>query len=1846
MNINSDTDQLDQQMLELVYELVADNEAAQLRERIAREPAAAEAYQRALRTARVFSTAARWQESPVTPETLHAAVARSDALGVSIGNGECVPSRASASNEMVNGALRQDVLSGPEGGRAHSAFRIRHSAFTDVPAAPLRRALQCAVGIAATVLFAFLLGAYLHHRGRLSEVAARHIRVTVSGPSQLALGAENEFEISTTDMLGEPQSVPLHYTLFDLAGKRLLTENGTTDLNGFFALKVPGDEVFRSAAFPRAVRLEVLAMHHDQAYRMETAVPLSPYRFLTRLSTDKPLYRPGEIVHYRSLTLGRFGLDTPAELPVAFEIHDPAGGVVAGSEYQGVTERGVGNGACQIPADRSGGKYELIARSPSAAFPEEKRSFFVRDYRTPELKKELEFIRDSYTPGDRVAADLALQKAKGGAAAGAQLTITARVDGQVVHQATDKASDQGRFRVEFELPKEIERGEAQLAVQCDDGGVRETIAKTIPINLGKVEVYLCPEGGDLVAGCENRVYFRATSPLGKPVHVEGSVVNEAGGEVCQIETIYKGMGRFAFTPAKDETYHVRLKKPAGVKTETTLPAVAENRRMVLSTGDGVFEAGEPIAATLRSTKADVPLMIAAYCRGVQVGQEMVTVEAGMNSLKVPVAPEASGVIRLTVYDYSRADDHLAIAGATTNAAADDVAQATTDAPGHGPRAIAERLVYRKPDRRLQIRVADHAEKYAPGDKVALSLLAVKETGEPAKSAVLGCAVVDDSLLKLADDDSPAMATHYYLTSEVEKPEDLEKADFYLSDDPKADLALDLLLGTQGWRRFVEQKLDELQQKSKEVGQPVKPSPPVERLVALGGAALPPTLLDNLDEVREEYDAERAGAEADYRAAAGQLSRAALYGGLVLAGLLIAMSIAPYLGRWRQWSWGAMAQRFGPALAAAGLCTVVGLLWNPVAWELPKSNLVALEEFKLQPVTLPKPAGKVSQAQGMKRGLAASDWTRGGSVKWYWDVDAWGDMNRGKQGDQYYNFAYTDLYGFDHGYQVLHHNAIVDALKLVDMENLNRLYDTPVLYPTPEMWMDLTQTRGRFKQADLDDLIRFDPLAYNDRRAYLAGGEAAFLLGSKLRAEDYDTDQFDAYVKLLKQQIEQFRFPVREYAHQHVASADGVRSDFAETLYWHPLLVTDENGRANIEFDLADAVTSYRVLAEAHDGAGRIGTGDGELIARLPFTVEPKMPLEVNAGDRIELPVAVSNDSAMALETMLGCEITDKKESATSEQDGAPSAPATLPLLKLAGAAEQRLAVAAVDRARAYFAVDVVGQKGTAEVEVRGKADGHSDAKRQSVRVVPPGFPVARSYAGRIEGQQEVSVDLPESVIPGTLEVTLAAYPSTIASIQSGLDGILREPSGCFEQASSSNYPNLLLLQYLEENKISRPEIARRGKELLSAGYAKLAGYECKNGGFEWFGADPGHEALTAYGLLEFRDMAKVYTVDPALLDRTATWLLSRRDGNGGFQHSTKKLDGFGAAPESITNAYIVWALAESGQQGIDNELAHVINHARSSSDAYEIALACAAAVACGRPDNGRELAGKLVGLQDTEGRLVGQNGSITRSGGQALAIETTALASLAWLKLPEYHAHANRAIDWIVSKRSGDGSFGSTQATILALKALAEHAKINRGKLTAGELVVQLDDRVLASQQFNADEVNTIRLTGFESDLKTGQNELALILTGENQMPYTIDVSYRAHEPQSDPDCPVELTTKLASKQVSAGETVALEAELVNKTNQGQPMTVAILGLPAGLQPRADQLEELKKAGTIDYYETRAREVICYWRSLAPNKRVPLKLDLVAQWPGKYTGPASRAYLYYTAEQKHWAAPLAIEIAK
>ena len=86
--------------------------------------------------------------------------------------------------------------------------------------------------------------------------------------------------------------------------------------------------------------------------------------------------------------------------------------------------------------------------------------------------------------------------------------------------------------------------------------------------------------------------------------------------------------------------------------------------------------------------------------------------------------------------------------------------------------------------------------------------------------------------------------------------------------------------------------------------------------------------------------------------------------------------------------------------------------------------------------------------------------------------------------------------------------------------------------------------------------------------------------------------------------------------------------------------------------------------------------------------------------------------------------------------------------------------------------------------------------------------------------------------------------------------------------------------------------------------------------------------------------------------------------------------------------------------------------------------------------------------------------------------------------------------------------------------------------------------------------------------------------------------------------------------------------------------------IEAEITTKSKQLDDLKKAGAFDYYETRPREIVCYWRKLDAGQKKPLRLDLVAEVPGQYTAPASRAYLYYTAERKQWCEPLKVTVTR
>src|SRR5262249_24439483 len=114
--------------------------------------------------------------------------------------------------------------------------------------------------------------------------------------------------------------------------------------------------------------------------------------------------------------------------------------------------------------------------------------------------------------------------------------------------------------------------------------------------------------------------------------------------------------------------------------------------------------------------------------------------------------------------------------------------------------MAERLLFRQPEHNLKVQIVPERSDYVPGDKVTLRVTTTDDAGKPA-GAIVGVTVTDSSVLEMIEkrEQAPRLPVMVLLENEVKNIAD---AHVYLDEsNPKAPLATDLLLGTQGWRRF-------------------------------------------------------------------------------------------------------------------------------------------------------------------------------------------------------------------------------------------------------------------------------------------------------------------------------------------------------------------------------------------------------------------------------------------------------------------------------------------------------------------------------------------------------------------------------------------------------------------------------------------------------------------------------------------------------------------------------------------------------------------------------------------------------------------------------------------------------------------------------------------------------------------------------------------------------------------------------------------------------------------------------------------------------------------------------------
>jgi hypothetical protein len=221
---------------------------------------------------------------------------------------------------------------------------------------------------------------------------------------------------------------------------------------------------------------------------------------------------------------------------------------------------------------------------------------------------------------------------------------------------------------------------------------------------------------------------------------------------------------------------------------------------------------------------------------------------------------------------------------------------------------------------------------------------------------------------------------------------------------------------------------------------------------------------------------------------------------------------------------------------------------------------------------------------------------------------------------------------------------------------------------------------------------------------------------------------------------------------------------------------------------------------------------------------------------------------------------------------------------------------------------------------------------------------------------------------------------------------------------------------------------------------------------------------------------------------------------------------------------------------------------------------------------------------------------------------------------------------------------------VMALKALVLFSGKFARPAESGEILVKANGKHAAVRPFGQNDVETIGvdIPDPETVFKPGERtEVEISTAAKHSYPFALTYTYSTLTPLSAEACALRLSTKLAKAEAAEGETVSLAFSLENRKKAGHGMGVAIVGIPAGMKVPTDmkQLTDLREKERIDFFEIRGRELVLYWRELAPEQKIDLTIDLVCEVPGVFRGPASRAYLYYDADHKHWVEPLSIKIA-
>jgi len=288
---------------------------------------------------------------------------------------------------------------------------------------------------------------------------------------------------------------------------------------------------------------------------------------------------------------------------------------------------------------------------------------------------------------------------------------------------------------------------------------------------------VAPEGGQLVPGLQNRMYFRGRFSQQLQRNLDAKLIDSKKQVVAQQQSQGFGNGWFDFVPKPQESYQVQIEEQQSKQIdELTVEPVATPATFHVV--NSIDHANQPLQVDINAAQGDTNLAVVVANQHATIGYHYLN--TGLNApvrmpVEIPLSEEAAGAQRVSLYELS---------------------ENPTGRPES--KLLGERIIYRIPVQRFDIAIDGLPEEVAGGTPRTVRFQVTNEFGDP-QLATLGIQMHRVADTNFVSKKPSGLDAEFLLHQNVDLGAPWEILPEQLSELENNPPEFDTLLATSKWR---------------------------------------------------------------------------------------------------------------------------------------------------------------------------------------------------------------------------------------------------------------------------------------------------------------------------------------------------------------------------------------------------------------------------------------------------------------------------------------------------------------------------------------------------------------------------------------------------------------------------------------------------------------------------------------------------------------------------------------------------------------------------------------------------------------------------------------------------------------------------------------------------------------------------------------------------------------------------------------------------------------------------------------------------------------------------------------